>query len=66
MAKPVFMYISKCCEAPATKPACASSNAPKLNLGDKPEGDSTLGTWRCTRCRKPCTCTRYVQKETVR
>lgn len=72
MAKPslnsVFIYISKCCGVKATKPACEVEKGAKIGtyVGAKPEGEAHLGTWRCTQCRKPCSCNRSVNKQEKR
>jgi hypothetical protein len=51
--RPIFSYTSKCCNVQATK-------TPLL----KSEGaDGTLGSWRCSQCKKPCSCTRTKNKE---
>lgn len=56
--KPVFVYISKCCNAPATKPPAVHYRS----LEDAKDG--TLGgSWKCTQCRKPCTCNRTKNPE---
>jgi hypothetical protein len=60
-----FAYISVCCNAVAEKPACA---VPKGHIvgtyvGAVPkDAEGTLGSWRCSSCRKPCKCTRTSQK----
>ena len=51
--KPVFSYTSLCCNAVATKPPCQY-----LGMKSKEAGTQGLGTFRCTGCHKPCTCTR--------
>lgn len=52
----VFAYISVCCNVVAEKPACAVVKGHRTGLhpGDRPEGEATLGGWRCGLCRKPC------------
>lgn len=52
----VFAYISACCNIVAEKPACAVVKGQRIGeyLGAKPEGEATLGTFRCPSCRKPC------------
>lgn len=42
---PVFEYFSVCCTALATK-------APCLKVSKKDAETNSLGTWRCTNCRK--------------
>jgi len=51
----VFIYISQCCGAAAEKPACVVAKGQRIGdyIGAKPEGEATLGSWRCTACRKP-------------
>jgi hypothetical protein len=51
--KPVFQYTSKCCSAPATKTPCLKSQ----------DAEATLGTWRCTQCRKKCAVNRHKVPE---
>ena len=51
--KPVFAYTSTCCQAQATKPPCLY-----LGMRAKESGNQGLGSWRCSACHKPCTCTR--------
>lgn len=48
---PVNSYTSVCCSAPATKPPCTKASKVK---GAPPQ---TLGTWRCTQCKKVCSVT---------
>lgn len=48
MSKPVYQYVSDCCNSTAKKPACVKSE----------KADSTLGTWRCGQCGKKCKVTR--------
>ncbi len=57
---PVFNYTSTCCSAPAEKPPCATEvgQVTGVYLGSKPTGESSLGTFRCTQCRKPARVTR--------
>ena len=56
----VFVYISVCCSAAAEKPACTTAKGQRVGeyLGAKPEGEASLGTWRCTQCRKVASVTR--------
>lgn len=51
-----FIYVSVCCAAAAEKPSCSVAVGQKIGLyaGAKPEGEATLGGWRCVACRKPC------------
>jgi hypothetical protein len=52
-AKPVNVYTSTCCQAVATKPPCLY-----LGMRTKEAETQGLGSWRCSNCHKPCTCTR--------
>ena len=56
----VFVYISVCCTATAEKPACTVAKGQRIGeyIGAKPEGEASLGSWRCTACRKPCSVNR--------
>ena len=47
--KPVFTYTSRCCSAPATKTPCLKSQ----------DAEATLGTWKCSQCRKKCSVNRH-------
>ncbi len=60
----VYIYTSICCTAPASKPACAVDRGHKVGrfLGDKPEGEATLGGWRCGDCKKPCSVSRHKKE----
>lgn len=57
-----FVYISICCGAPATKPAClaipkAAKKPKKGKKGDEREKApeyASLGHWSCTQCGKGC------------
>ncbi len=54
-----FAYVSMCCNAIATKPACAVPQGEKIGtrIGSVPDPDkrnTTLGSWRCSTCKKPC------------
>lgn len=55
-----FVYLSTCCTAAAEKPACAVPKGQNIGtfLGAKPEGEGSLGSWRCSACRKPCSVNR--------
>lgn len=58
---PVFTYFSKCCNVPATKPAC-------VRVPAKERETNSLGSWRCGKCNKPCDCNRQkngLDKEAV-
>lgn len=59
----VNIYTSTCCSTDATKPPCvkpfASSTDKKKGKGkgqkrEKPPEFSTLGSWRCGSCGRPC------------
>lgn len=62
MKESVNIYISQCCNTEATKPPCAKPTAQfkpkhKGRKGEKREKApefSTLGSWRCKNCGKPC------------
>ena len=67
MKESVNIYTSTCCGVPATKPPCVKPKAQpkpkkkgKGKRGDeKPKAPefSTLGSWRCGNCNKPCSVT---------
>ena len=59
----VFAYFSTCCSEIAEKPACAMPQGKGIGtyLGAKPEGDATLGSWRCSKCKKSCSVTRSAK-----
>ena len=63
MKESVNIYLSTCCQIPATKPACVKPKAQPKKKGKKGKGEqkapefSTLGKWRCGNCNKPCTVT---------
>lgn len=44
---PVNTYTSVCCSLPASKPAC-------IKVDKKKALEQSLGTWRCSGCRKAC------------
>ena len=48
-----FQYISKCCDVKATKPPCIASK----------DADSSLGTWVCGKCGKPCSVSKKNTKD---
>lgn len=59
-----FSYWSSCCNEVAKKtPLVAANRIISPYLGAKPEAEGTLGSWRCSRCGKPCKCTRHVRKD---
>jgi hypothetical protein len=66
MEKAKFAYFSHCCQEIGEKPSCAVAKGKGLGLylGAKPEGEATLGSWRCSKCKKPCKVTR-TDKATV-
>lgn len=51
-----FAYFSQCCQEIGEKPSCAMPKGKGIGsyLGAKPEGDATLGSWRCSKCHKSC------------
>jgi hypothetical protein len=61
----VFAYFSVCCNEQADKPPCSVAKGQHIGtyVGVKPAGESTLGSWRCTKCRKPCKVTRVTKKQ---
>lgn len=58
----VFAYVSACCNQLAEKPPCTVAKGQTIGtyVGAKPAGESTLGSWRCTGCRKPCKVSRIT------
>jgi transposase len=55
--RPVFSYTSKCCSVQATK-------TPLLKAKTMDDAtDQSLGKWRCSACKKRCTCTRSRNPE---
>ena len=64
LADAKFAYFSVCCNAVAKKTPCVAANKIiQAHLGAKPEAEGTLGSWRCSVCGKPCSCTRTVRKQ---
>lgn len=63
----VFTYISACCSEQAEKPPCAVQRGQNIGtyVGAKPAGEATLGSWRCSKCRKPCKVSRVNPKPEV-
>jgi hypothetical protein len=55
--RPVFSYTSKCCGVQATKTPLLKAKT----MDDATE--QSLGSWRCSSCKKPCSCTRTKNKE---
>lgn len=63
MADAKFAYFSVCCNEVAKKSPCVAANRNTLPyIGAKPEAEGTLGSWRCSKCSKPCKCTRTIRK----
>jgi hypothetical protein len=61
-----FMYVSVCCNEIAKKtPLVAANRITQAHLGAHPEAEGTLGSWRCSKCGKPCKCARHVRKEEI-
>ena len=59
-----FAYFSICCNEVAKKTPCVAANKiTQPDLGAKPEAEGTLGSWRCSKCGKPCKCARHARKE---
>ena len=60
--EPVFLYTSVCCQAPATKEPCTMPKGKGVGdyVGAKPEGEATLGSFRCSACRRPAKVTRSL------
>jgi hypothetical protein len=62
LADAKFAYFSTCCNAVAKKAPCVAANKiTQAHLGAKPEAEGTLGSWRCSACNKPCSCTRTAR-----
>lgn len=62
----VFTYLSICCNAQANKPACAVAKGHVVGtyLGFAPkDAEATLGSWRCSTCRKSCKVTRVSKSK---
>lgn len=55
-----FLYFSVCCKELAEKPPVVMPKGKGIGryVGARPEGDATLGKWRCTKCGKKCKTTR--------
>jgi hypothetical protein len=49
-AKSVFVYVSKCCNAQATKEPCVKVKDSKVPM--------SLGSWHCSTCGKSCSVNR--------
>jgi hypothetical protein len=52
--KPVFIYVSKCCNVAASKEPCERT---KEEIQNREFGQHTLGTWRCGKCDNVCAVT---------
>jgi hypothetical protein len=62
--EPVFIYTSVCCKAQATKEPCVMPKGKGIGgFGSKPEGEATLGSFRCSQCRRPAKVTRSLNPE---
>lgn len=61
--KPAFLYTSVCCQEPATKPPCERTQESKEA---NEFSQSNLGSWSCTRCKRPCAVTRTKTKSEVK
>jgi hypothetical protein len=58
-----FAYFSVCCNEVAKKtPLVAANRIIQARIGAAPEAEGTLGSWRCSKCGKPCKCTRNARK----
>ena len=63
MADAKFAYFSVCCNEVAKKTPCVAANRiTQPYIGAKPEAEGTLGSWRCSKCSKPCKCNRQSRK----
>lgn len=51
--EPKFNYTSKCCNAQAVKPPVTA-----FGMDSEEAKTQGLGTWRCSQCRKKCSCIR--------
>jgi hypothetical protein len=63
----VFKYVSKCCNASATKKACVKSKTARVLSNGTVECDdpASLGKWRCSSCHKPCKCIRTKDNKSL-
>lgn len=61
--EPVNDYMSVCCGVRANKPPC--SYVPRAERGKTAQDTvwSTLGTWRCEKCKQKCKVRRSARKE---
>jgi len=63
LADAKFSYWSVCCNEVAKKTPCVAANRiTQPYIGAKPEAEGTLGSWRCSKCSKPCKCNRQSRK----
>lgn len=62
-----FAYFSTCCNAIGEKPACSVPQNARIGtyIGAVPpeERQGSLGSWRCSTCKKPCKVQRTAKKE---
>jgi hypothetical protein len=64
LADAKFAYFSVCCNEVAKKSPCVAANKiTQARLGASPEAEGTLGSWRCSKCGKPCKCSRHARKD---
>jgi hypothetical protein len=64
----VFAYFSTCCNEPAVKPSLVKPKGNHVGdyVGFKPDAtDGSLGSWRCGKCRKPCSVTRAKKSSSI-
>jgi hypothetical protein len=54
---PAFIYTSICCNLNANKTACVRPRDKKEAL------TNSLGSWRCTGCKRPCKVSRHKNPE---
>jgi hypothetical protein len=52
LTPPAFIYASACCNELGEKTPCVKPKDKKEAL------TNSLGSWRCSRCKKPCKVTR--------
>lgn len=60
LGKPVFSYTSDCHSAPASKRPCLVDDGTKFE--DRNKLEHSLGTWKCSICRKTCKVSRSKNK----
>lgn len=60
--EPVFQYISDCHNTEAVKPPCEHTADDRAK---RQYSQSTLGTWKCTTCRRKCKVRRRKNKPDV-